>query len=142
MRRINHSIRHGYVVKIQNGFSKKDAAVQSAKAPAKALLGATIIAVMAFYPIFASIESAGEYCRTLFIVVAISLMVSWLVSLTITPLQCMFMLKVEAKQNDKESKLLSLFRLLKQDSLDVKRHYSAHRFHRGYSKTQVVHAVE
>ncbi|NQY48119.1 MAG: efflux RND transporter permease subunit [Colwellia sp.] len=104
-------VAEGYVVKIQNGLSKKDAAVQSAKAPSMALLGATIIAVMAFYPIFASIESAGEYCRTLFIVVAISLMVSWLVSLTITPLQCMFMLKVEAKQNDKESKLLSLFRL-------------------------------
>jgi len=75
-----------------------------------ALLGATIIAVMAFYPIFASIESAGEYCRTLFIVVAISLMVSCLVSLTIPPLQCMFMLKVEANSSDKESKLLSLFR--------------------------------
>ena len=43
---------------------------------------------MAFYPIFASVDDAGEYCRSLFIVVGIALMVSWLVSVTLTPLQC------------------------------------------------------
>ena len=53
------------------------------------LLGATVVAVMAFYPIFASTEDAGEYCRTLFTVVAISLLTSWVVSMTLTPLQCM-----------------------------------------------------
>ena len=47
---------------------------------------------MAFYPIFASPENAGEYCRTLFSVVAISLMISWVVSMTVTPLMCMDML--------------------------------------------------
>ena len=103
-------VAEGYVVKIQSGLNKKDAAIQSAKAPSMALLGATIIAVMAFYPIFASVEGAGEYCRTLFIVVAISLMVSWVVSLTITPLQCMLMLKSEGHSESKESRLLSAFR--------------------------------
>lgn len=104
-------VAEGYVVKIQKGLSKKEAALQSAKAPSMALLGATIIAVMAFYPIFASVESAGEYCRTLFIVVAISLMVSWVISLTVTPLQCMFMLNADIDSNNKEGKLLSFFRL-------------------------------
>ena len=47
---------------------------------------------MAFYPIYASVESAGEYCRTLFSVVAISLLVSWLLSVMLTPVQCMDML--------------------------------------------------
>lgn len=103
-------VAEGYAVKVQHGLSKKEAAIQSAKAPSMALLGATIIAVMAFYPIFASIESAGEYCRTLFIVVAISLMVSWVISLTVTPLQCMLMLKVDGNSGAQESKLLSLFR--------------------------------
>ncbi len=46
------------------------------------LLGATVIAVMAFYPIFASVEDAGEYCRTLFSVVAIALISSWLIFMT------------------------------------------------------------
>lgn len=56
------------------------------------LLGATIIAVMAFYPIFASVEDAGEYCRTLFSVAGLSLLASWVISMTVTPLQCIAML--------------------------------------------------
>ena len=56
------------------------------------LLGATVIAVMAFYPIGGSKESTGEYCLTLFIVVGISLMVSWVVSMTLTPIKCLDML--------------------------------------------------
>ena len=46
-----------------------------ASQPSVPLLGATVIAVLAFYPIFASDENAGEYCATLFSVVAISLLV-------------------------------------------------------------------
>ena len=49
---------------------------------------------MAFYPIFASTESAGEYCATLFSVVAISLLFSWVVAITLTPVQCIDLLKV------------------------------------------------
>ncbi|MCZ6773121.1 MAG: efflux RND transporter permease subunit, partial [Proteobacteria bacterium] len=37
-------------------------------------------------------ENAGEYTKTLFSVVAISLMISWVVSMTVTPLMCMDML--------------------------------------------------
>jgi multidrug efflux pump subunit AcrB len=55
------------------------------------LLGATIIAVIAFYPIIASVEDAGEYCRTLFSVVAIALISSWVISMNVTPVQCVDM---------------------------------------------------
>lgn len=103
-------VAEGYVVRLQKGKTKEQAALESAKGPSMALLGATVIAVMAFYPIFASIEDAGEYCRTLFIVVAISLLVSWVVSLTLTPLQCMAMLHAEEKTDQKEGKMLSAFR--------------------------------
>ncbi|MBE0368152.1 efflux RND transporter permease subunit [Pseudoalteromonas aurantia] len=103
-------VAEGYVVKIEKGIEREKAAIDAAKGPSFALLGATIIAVMAFYPIFASMEGAGEYCRALFIVVAISLTVSWFVSLTITPLQCMYMLKPEAQPSNSEGKLLSGFR--------------------------------
>ncbi|TNF89163.1 MAG: efflux RND transporter permease subunit, partial [Gammaproteobacteria bacterium] len=53
------------------------------------LLGATLVASMAFYPIFASDFDTGEYGRSLFIVVAIALLFSWLLSQTVTPLMCM-----------------------------------------------------
>ncbi len=86
-------VADGYLVRIKKGVDPKTAAIESARGPSWPLLGATVVAVMAFYPIFASTEDVGEYCRTLFTVIAISLLVSWLVSMTITPLQCIDLLR-------------------------------------------------
>ncbi len=86
-------VADGYAVRVAQGMKPREAALEASSKPAMPLLGATVIAVMAFYPIFSSQESAGEYCATLFSVVAISLLVSWLLSITVTPLQCMAMLK-------------------------------------------------
>ncbi|MEN8808759.1 MAG: efflux RND transporter permease subunit [Desulfobacterales bacterium] len=85
-------VADGIAVRLQRGMDRKKAAIEAASQPSMPLLGATVIAVMAFYPIFASLEGAGEYCRTLFTVVGISLMTSWVISMTITPLQCIDML--------------------------------------------------
>ena len=85
-------VADGIVVRMGKGMDPKKAAIEAASQPSMPLLGATVIAVMAFYPIYASIEGAGEYCRTLFTVVGISLMTSWVISMTITPLQCIDML--------------------------------------------------
>ncbi len=95
-------VADGIVSRIQAGMDRKKAAIEAASQPAMPLLGATVIAVMAFYPIFASTEGAGEYCRTLFTVVAISLLVSWLISMTITPLQCIDMLP-DIKQDNQNA---------------------------------------
>jgi multidrug efflux pump subunit AcrB len=85
-------VADGIAVRLQKGMERKRAAIEAASQAAMPLLGATVVAVMAFYPIYASVESAGEYCRTLFTVVAISLLTSWVVSMTLTPLQCIDML--------------------------------------------------
>ncbi len=85
-------VSDGIVVRMKEGMDPKKAAIEAASQPSMPLLGATVIAVMAFYPIFASDEGAGEYCRTLFTVVGISLLTSWVISMTITPLQCIDML--------------------------------------------------
>ncbi len=85
-------VAEGMVVRLQQGMERTKAAIEAASQPAMPLLGATVVAVMAFYPIFASVEDAGEYCRTLFTVVGISLMFSWLISVTVTPLQCIDLL--------------------------------------------------
>jgi multidrug efflux pump subunit AcrB len=85
-------VADGMAVRLQKGMDRTQAAIEAASQPAWPLLGATVVAVMTFYPIFASPADAGEYCRTLFSVVAIALLVSWLVSVTVTPLQCIDML--------------------------------------------------
>jgi multidrug efflux pump subunit AcrB len=81
-------VADGIAVRIKKGMDRKEAAIESATKPAMPLLGSTLVAVMAFYPIFASPANAGEYCRTLFTVVGISLLLSWFVSQVFTPLQC------------------------------------------------------
>lgn len=85
-------VADGISVRLQKGMSRMQAAIEAAAQPSMPLLGATVIAVMAFFPIFASEEDAGEYCATLFSVVAISLLTSWIISMTLTPLQCIDML--------------------------------------------------
>ena len=85
-------VADGFVVRLQKGMDRTKAALESARLPAFSLLGATVIAVMAFYPIFASVDDAGEYCADLFTVVGISLLFSWVVSMTFTPVQCLDLL--------------------------------------------------
>ena len=85
-------VAEGALVRMQRGMDRTRAAVEAAAQPAWPLLGATIVAVLAFYPIAASTENAGEYCASLFSVAAISLLLSWVLSVTVTPLQCVQLL--------------------------------------------------
>jgi len=80
------------MVRLRRGMKREEAAIESASKPAMPLLGATAIAILAFYPIAASAENAGEYCASLFSMVAISLGFSWIVAVTVTPVVGMFML--------------------------------------------------
>ncbi|HME99027.1 MAG TPA: efflux RND transporter permease subunit, partial [Terriglobia bacterium] len=80
------------IVRLGRGMNREKAAIESASKPAMPLLGATAIAILAFYPIAASTENAGEYCASLFSMVAISLGFSWLVAVTVTPVIGMAML--------------------------------------------------
>ena len=93
-------VADGIAVRLQKGMNRVEAAVEAASKPAWPLLGATVVAVMAFYPIYASNEGAGEYCASLFTVVGISLMISWVLSMTVTPLQCVQMLRVPGGGGD------------------------------------------
>ena len=85
-------ISDGIAVKMRQGMARRDAAIATSAQNAYPLFTATVIAVMAFFPIFASTTDAGEYARSLFTVIAISLLFSWFQAIYFTPLQCMKML--------------------------------------------------
>jgi len=106
-------VADGFVVRLQAGMERRKAAIEAAELPSMPLLGATAVAVMAFYPIAASDENAGEYCASLFSVVAISLLVSWVVSITLTPLQCMDLLPDPHEDTDSDPYAGKLFRRFK-----------------------------
>ncbi|PWD98087.1 efflux RND transporter permease subunit [Marinilabilia rubra] len=75
----------GILIDLQHGVKKKKALVNTAKKTAWPLLGATLIAIFAFLPIFLSPDTSGEYVRDLFIVLAVSLLLSWVLALTQAP---------------------------------------------------------
>ena len=66
------------------------------------LLVATFVAIAAFAAIGTSEDSTGEYCRTLFSVILISLTLSWVTAATATPLLCKTFLKVKPKSDSGE----------------------------------------
>ncbi len=85
-------VADGVQVRLQRGMDRIKAGIEAASQPSMPLLGATVVAVMAFYPIAASAENAGEYCAALFTIAGASLLISWLLAMTVTPLMCVLML--------------------------------------------------
>ncbi|AJI96309.1 acrB/AcrD/AcrF family protein [Yersinia ruckeri] len=75
----------GVLVGRQRGENILSAISNVVKRSMLPLLGATIIAILAFAPIGLSNDATGEYCRSLFEVLMISLMLSWFTALTLTP---------------------------------------------------------
>ena len=86
-------VADGMAVRLKKGMDRTQAAIEAASQPGSALLGATVIAVMAFYPIYASTADAGEYAGSLFVVVGVSLILSWVIAMTITPVMCIDMIE-------------------------------------------------
>ena len=75
----------GVLISRQQGNPLMNAISQIIKRSALPLLGATVIAILAFAPIGLSQDSTGDYCKSLFQVLLMSLMLSWVTALTLTP---------------------------------------------------------
>jgi len=83
----------GVLVRTKNGQDAGEAAKEVVAQTSLPLLGATAVAIMAFGAIGLSEDSTGEFCRSLFRVVFISLGLSWITAVTVTPLLCTMFLK-------------------------------------------------
>jgi multidrug efflux pump len=68
------------------GDSKIEAATFAYRSHAFAMLAGTLVTIAGFIPVGFAASSAGEYTFSLFAVVAIALLVSWLVAVIFTPL--------------------------------------------------------
>lgn len=75
------------------GKSKWDALIDGATGPQWALLGATLIGIISFLPLYLAPSAAAEIVKPLFIVLAVSLLLSWILALIQTTVFGNFMLK-------------------------------------------------
>ncbi len=78
---------------IKQGMKRRDALIDGATRPMWGLLGATVIGIISFLPIYLADSAAAEIVHPLFIVLTLSLGFSWILSQTQTPLFGSFMLK-------------------------------------------------
>jgi multidrug efflux pump subunit AcrB len=97
-------VTDGMRVRMQGGENPLDAAKNVVGQTAMPLLGATVIAILAFGPIGLSQDSTGEYCRSLFYVVLIALGLSWFTAVTTTPLICTIFLKAGGDRDGQTAK--------------------------------------
>jgi multidrug efflux pump subunit AcrB len=79
-------VAEGMQIAMRGGQSSRDAASDAASKTQIPLLGATVIGIMAFAGIGLSPDSTGEFLFSLFAVIAISLLLSWVLAITVTPL--------------------------------------------------------
>lgn len=70
------------LVGMQRGLRKRVAILNAVSATAMPLLGATLIAILTFLPVYLSPHITGEILSSLFIVIAVSLLLSWVLAVT------------------------------------------------------------
>jgi multidrug efflux pump subunit AcrB len=94
----------GMKVKIEKGMDGIQAAKEVVGQNATPLFGATAVAVLAFASIGGMDNQTGEYCRSLYYVILISLSLSWLTAITTTPLVTYQLMKPKKDAGKGEAK--------------------------------------
>ncbi|MDF3130448.1 efflux RND transporter permease subunit [Kiritimatiellaeota bacterium B1221] len=87
-------VADGILVRVEKGEDRETAAKEVVRDTQWPLLGATFVAILAFAAIGFAPGDVGEFCRSLFVVMALSLLISWVMAVTVTPLLCVWFLKI------------------------------------------------
>jgi multidrug efflux pump len=90
------------ITRLEQGSDKITAATYAYTSTAFPMLTGTLVTIAGFVPVGFAASSAGEYCFTLFAVVAIALIASWIVAVLFTPLTGVFILPDRLKAHGHE----------------------------------------
>lgn len=86
-------VAEGMLVGVRTGLSTTRAASRAVRRTQWPLLGATVIGILAFAPIGMSEDEAGQFLNALSSVIAISLLLSWVLAITVVPLLGHYLLR-------------------------------------------------
>lgn len=90
------------LINMQRGMASRKAAGEATSRTQIPLLGATVIGIMAFAGIGLSPDSTGEFLFSLFAVIGISLLLSWVLAITVTPLLGHYLFKVASDSSTQD----------------------------------------
>ena len=97
-------------VQLERGLSKFDAACHAFNVTAKPMLTGTLITCAGFIPVAFAKGIASEFCRDMFWVVSIALILSWVVSVMVAPLFGTYIIKVDKVAELYQSRFYKTFR--------------------------------
>ncbi|MEE4110884.1 MAG: efflux RND transporter permease subunit [Halieaceae bacterium] len=103
-------VAEGMQVRMQAGMRAVEAASEAVGKTIWALLGGTVIGILAFSAIGLSPDNTGEFAGSLFYVILISLTLSWITAVSTTPLLCSLLLKPGTPGDDHDPYGGALFR--------------------------------
>jgi multidrug efflux pump subunit AcrB len=95
-------VAEGIISDLEKGMSRHKAFAAAARQNALPLIGATVIAILAFMPLAFNTTSAGEFMKPLFFVLAISLSLSWILAIIQVPFMATFFYKNGKSQKNKK----------------------------------------
>lgn len=98
------------MVQMESGKSALESSIDAAAELRVPLLTASLTTAAAFLPIYLAESNVGEFTASLFKVVTITLLASWLIALTIVPMLCVAFLKVKPRTESFDSWFYSLYR--------------------------------
>ncbi|MDJ0522865.1 MAG: efflux RND transporter permease subunit [Planctomycetota bacterium] len=122
---------------IDEGLPRKQAVIKGATSLAIPIITSTLTTVAAFLPMLTIEGSSGEYVRSLPIVVATTLLMSYLVAMLVTPIMCFWLLKPTVKDAGRKTlvaRLAGLFRRKKGEAPVDERELEAKDGPSGYDK--------
>lgn len=114
----------GTLVRVQRGEGPAEAAISVVRRTRWPLLGGTVVGFLAFSAIGFSPDNTGEYTSSLFWTITISLLVSWLVAVWLTPYYCTLLLnpsKPDPDATKREPFILRIYRGCLKSSLRRRR---------------------
>jgi multidrug efflux pump subunit AcrB len=79
--------------RVEDGVDRYNAMLQGCKELAVPLLSSSITTILFFLPLMLAEHVAGEYTRSISLVILITLMTSWVLALCVTPILCYYFIK-------------------------------------------------
>ncbi|MEZ5503980.1 MAG: efflux RND transporter permease subunit [Halioglobus sp.] len=104
-------VAEGMLVRMNAGMNAVKAAGEAVGKTIWALLGGTVIGILAFSAIGLSTDNTGEFASSLFYVILISLALSWVTAISTTPLLCALLLKPNPSAADEDPYAGKLFQV-------------------------------
>ena len=86
--------------RLEDGEERFTAMIQGGKELAMPLLSSSVTTILFFLPLMLAEHVAGEFTRSISLVILITLMTSWILALCVTPTLCYFFIRVDKKSTD------------------------------------------